>query len=621
MSILWFILVACNILVLVVTASSPKYSSPVLSQQHVNGTTYDFIIAGGGIAGLTVADRLTENPKVSVLVIEDGPLADDSDGVLVPGAWDPIPYLPKSILSEPQKFLGSRNFPVNVGRVVGGGSVVNPMVSIRASKEEYDSWSKLGAASWGWNDLLPFFKKSENFTAPDDYLRLQANVSWLDDVHGVDGPFQVSYPNHFYQGSGDWWSAALHVGLTPSEDPNGGSPAGLFFYTTSEDFTNRTRSHAQLSHYTRVIKNRPNYHLLPGTVVSKILFEGTRAVGVSFLQATRGPVYSVSASKEVLLAAGALGTPKLLMLSGIGPRYTLDKLGINPVVELPGVGSNLQDHLSFSVPYNFTKNLTPNAESLASDTEYAARQKVLYDERREGAYVIVNGFSTNIAFVPFRNATLDPDDILQRLQNPNLTSILGQNLDTTVRAGYQAQRAAIQTLLDQANTPIAMIHWNSDSKILIFMLRPLSRGTVTINSTDPLKEPVVDFGALAEPVDLDLALAGFRKSREIMKAPIMRALGATEATPFGDTINEDDALKQILVDAINPTSAHQCCTAPMMPLDQGGVVDSNMRVYGAQNLRVIDVSYWPFILSGFPMATMYASGEKIAAIIKVDHHI
>jgi choline dehydrogenase len=193
--------------------------------------------------------------------------------------------------------------------------------------------------------------------------------------------------------------------------------------------------------------------------------------------------------------------------------------------------------------------------------------------------------------VPFRNATLHPDEILQRLQAPDLTSILGRNMDTTVRAGYQAQRAAIQTLLDQANTPIAMIHWNSDSKVPIFMLMPLTRGAVTINSTDPLQELVVDFGALTEPVDLYLALAGFRKSREIMKTPIMRALGAAEPPPFGDTIVSEDALKRILVNLMNPTSAYQCCTTPMMSLDKGGIVDSSMRVYGARNLRMIDVSY------------------------------
>ncbi|KAI1173284.1 hypothetical protein F4777DRAFT_581072 [Nemania sp. FL0916] len=600
-------------------ASSPECSSTIPSQQCMNGTTYDFIIAGGGIAGLTVADRLTENPEVSVLVIENGPLAGDSPGVLVPGEWDPTPYLPQDLVSEPQVFLGNRSFPIDVGRVVGGGSVVNPMVFIRAPKEEYDAWSELGASGWGWKDLLQFFKKSENFTAPDDNLRLHANVSWLDDVHGVDGPVQVSYPNHYYKGSGDWWSSALHAGLTPSEDPNGGSPAGLFFFTTSEDFTNRTRSHAQLSHYDRVVKSRPNYHLLPATVVSKVLFEENRAVGVEFLKATGGSVYSAFANKEVLLAAGALGTPKLLMLSGIGPKDILDKLGLDLIVDLPAVGSNLQDHLSFKVPYNFTNNSVPNAESLVSSAEYAALEEALYDERREGAYVIARGFSTNLAFVPFHNTTLDLDEILQRLQSSNITSILGRNWNTTVRAGYEAQRVSIQTLLEQANIPIAMIHWNSGSEVLIFMLRPFSRGTVTINSTDPLEEPVVDFRALNEPIDLDLALAGFRKSREIMRAPGMRTLGAIEAAPFGDTVDRDDVLKQILADAISPTSAHQCCTAPMMPLNQGGVVDSDMRVYGTQNLRVIDVSYWPFILSGFPMATMYASGEKIAAMIKMDH--
>ncbi|PKX89194.1 GMC family oxidoreductase [Aspergillus novofumigatus IBT 16806] len=611
-------LVFCAVASGAVALRVPRYAT-VASRQSVSETKYDFIIAGGGISGLTVADRLTEDPTVNVLVIEAGPFDNDEDSVLVPGAYNSVPYLWNPLASVPQTALNNQSFDVPVGRVVGGGSVVNGMVFLRSGKQEYELWEELGATGWNWDAMLPYFKKSENFTAPDKDFARRGNISWVDDVHGNDGPVQISYPNFFFEGSAHWWDAALQTGLTTTEDPNGGNGVGVAWFPTSVDFTNRTRSHARLNHYTRVQDSRPNYHILAGHTISKVLLDGNKTVGVEYLPSAGGETLSASASKEVLVATGAVHTPQLLQLSGIGPKSLLDKFGIDVVADLPGVGANFQDQPRVIIPYNFSNNIQPNTDSLNSNATYDAKQRALYDSSREGAYVLTRGFSTNLATFPLCKATSECLKIVEAAREEEPVAYLPAGTDPTVLEGYKAQREITLRQLEGQDTPVAMIHWDSGNAVILFFLKPLSRGSVSINSTNPLASPLIDFRAMADPIDLDLVIASFLKNREIMNAPSMKTLGPSEGAPFDDSVTDREELKNIVVSVAEPSTAHECCTAAMMPKEKGGVVDPNMKVYGVEGLRVIDISYWPMILSAPPMATMYASGEKIADEIKKEH--
>ncbi|KAM7216524.1 oxygen-dependent choline dehydrogenase [Rhypophila decipiens] len=589
----------------------------IINSRIAKETIYDFIIAGGGISGLTVADRLTEDPSVKVLVLEAGGFDMNEDGVLIPGAFFPVPYLWLPLPSVPQTALNGRSFNVPAGRVVGGGSVVNGMVFVRPGKGELRDWEQLGAKGWNWDALMPYYKKSENFTAPDQGFARKANFSYNPEVHGRSGPVQCSFPNFYFPGSENWFEAAISSGLTAMRDPHDGTANGVMYFPTVADFTSRTRSHARLNHHERA-KQRPNYHLLSQYTVSRVLFKGKKAVGVEYLPTAGGEVVTAKASKEVLLAAGAVHTPQILQLSGIGPAKILKNLGIRVVADVPGVGSNFQDQPSIIIPYNFTNNIEPNVGTLNSNPQYNADQRKRYDESRTGPYVLARGLSTNLGLPPLCAMTSKCHEIVARARKVDESKYLPAGVHPTVLRGYKAQRELMlkQLVAGKDSTPVAMIHWDTANSVRMYFLRPFSRGSVTINSTDPLQVPSIDFRTMTDPIDFDLVVSSTLMNRKIMSQPTMKRLGPNEAAPFGIKITGEEELKKVLAGVVEPSSAHQCCTAAMMPKKLGGVVDADMKVYDVQGLRVIDTSFWPIVLTAAPTATTYASGEKIADTIK-----
>ncbi|KAK1466371.1 GMC oxidoreductase [Colletotrichum cuscutae] len=372
-------------------------------------------------------------------------------------------------------------------------------------------------------------------------------VLFLLSAHGHNGPVRASYPNYYFPGAENFWQAALQSGLTPSPDPNGGDWAvGLFNFPTLSDATTRTRSHARINHYQQVKDSRPNYHILAEHTVSKILFKGKRAIGLEYLPSTGGERLDVYAKKEVLLAAGALHTPQILRLSGIGSKQFLKTFGIDSVADLPGVGENFMDQGELKVPFTFENNIFPNSGALDTNKTYDAEQRALYDAQKQGAYTIVRTLSTNLAVPPLANTTSSWRDILATAKSHDPTDIT------------------------------------------LYFLRALSRGSVKINSTDPLQQPVIDFRTASDPTDFDLAVALFEKEKEIMSAPAMKILGPKMASPY-DTASKEE-MKTLLAANMSPSNAHSCCTAAMVPKEEGGVVDTEMQVYGVKGLRVVDVS-------------------------------
>ncbi|KAH0434187.1 GMC oxidoreductase [Colletotrichum camelliae] len=473
------------------------HHATVASRVVAANTEYDFLIAGGGISGLTVADRLTEDPNVNVLVIETGPFDKDEDSVLIPGAFNPVPYLWPDLISALQTELNNRSFLVPAGRVVGGGSVVNGMVFVRAGKAEVKTSRRLRKIS-----------------------------PTLHAAHGRGGPVQASYPNYFFPGAANFWQAALESGFTPSPDPLAGDHAvGLFNFPTLADATTRTRSHARRNHYTRVKDARPNYHILAEHTVSRVLFEGKRAVGVEYLPTAGGEKVSVYATKEVLLAAGGAHTPQLLQLSGIGNREFLEGLGIEVVEDLPGVGENFQDQADLKVPYTFTNQIFPNSGSLDTNATYDAEQRALYDTAKQGAYTIIRTLGINLVLPPLSNATSTYRTLLAAAAATDPLAHLAPETPPSVQEGYKLQRELIITQLAGQEVPVGMIHWGTGPSLTLYFLKPLSRGSVRIRTADPLAQPVIDFRTGADPVDFDVAIALFEKAREVMAALAMQVLG------------------------------------------------------------------------------------------------
>ncbi|KAF2744933.1 GMC oxidoreductase [Sporormia fimetaria CBS 119925] len=485
----------------------------VIDSKVAAETAYDFVIAGGGTAGLTVADRLTENPNVKVLVIEYGPFDNGEDYVLVPGAFFPVPYMWLTLLSTPQSALNDQVYGVTCARVVGGGSTINAMFFHRGSAGEYNSWEALGAEGWTWDGLLPYFKKSETFHAPDADLAEQWNVTYDASVHGSTGPIQVSYPPYDYPGSERFWNAAVRMGFPTVQDPNAGQAIGIFRLLHSVDPATQTRSYSRRAHYDRV-KVRSNYHIFPNTAVAKVIFQGTTATGVEFIDLATKVKSIAKATKEVIVAAGAVHTPQILQLSGVGRKTDLQALGIRTVSDLPGVGSNLQDHLVLTVNYNFTNNLFPNGGSLNANQTYDAEQRALYDAGQPSAYTITRTTGNLILFLSLQN-------------DPSPQKSLPSGTAQQVLKGYIAQRKQILKLLKAGNS-IGDISWNTGPATSVYMTRPLSRGSVKLGSTDPLADPLGDFGAITDPADLEFLLAIYKKNRELMKTPEIAPLGPIE---------------------------------------------------------------------------------------------
>lgn len=255
--------------------------------------------------------------------------------------------------------------------------------------------------------------------------------------------------------------------------------------------------------------------------------------------------------------------------------------------------------------------MEPNWNSLLENATYDAEQFALYNASRQGPYTITRTLSTNFISLPLQNLTSQSADIINAARNvSNPGAFLPPDTDPAVVAGYTRQREIMLGQLD-SELSIGGIHWGTANTGTLYLFKPFSRGTVNINSTDPLANPLVDFRASTDPSDLDVAVALVRKARDIMNAPSMRVLGPTEVAPFGPEVQSDDEIKEAVRQTFNPSNGHECCTAAMMPKDLGGVVDDQLKVYGVEGLRVADISFWPMPLNGAPSATVYAAAEKV----------
>ncbi|KAL4740587.1 hypothetical protein BDV11DRAFT_94975 [Aspergillus similis] len=596
----------------------PRHAT-LVTERQVQSSKYDFIVVGGGVAGLTVADRLTEIPDVSVLVVEAGPVDRGEDFVYVPGSYERDPYTWRGLTNEPSEELNNRVFDSVVARVAGGGSIVNAMIFLRGTALDFDGWESLGNDGWGWEGMLPYFIKSENFTRPTPELAREGNITWDDSVRGHDGPVRYSYPNYIYPGLGRLYEAALYIGMQPRLDPNGGENTGVFNQPFAVDATTWTRSSARRNHYDPAV-GRSNYHFLSDTTVARVIFDGTRAVGVEYLPSTGGEISTAFAAKEVLVAAGALHTPQVLQLSGVGPRDLLEALNIPIISDLPGVGSNLQDQTTFPFVYTWDNGVTPNVTTFLTNTTWATEQRVLYDQHLPSVWTLTRTLAPKFAFLSYENAAANTAyaSILDDAEARDPADSLPGDIHPTVLAGYAVQRKLMFNEFRDAGLAVGGMSWDTDANVQVFNVKPFSRGYVYINQTDPLANPVIDLRTASDPTDFQLHIALLHKQRELFNAPSLAALGPTEVVP-GPAVQTDEEIIQVMREILQPSNGHQCCSAPMMPRELGGVLSPEMKVYGTTGLRVIDISHWPKELSGPPMASIYAAGEKAADIIKGEH--
>lgn len=547
------------------------------------GLKADFVIVGAGTAGAVLADRLTECGRFSVILVEAGgsdrPLKRHPKemfaalNIHIPAGFQRVyaePAFNWNYVSEPEPELHGRRMPLPRGKIMGGSSSINGMIHVRGLPLDYDCWSRSGCQGWSYDEVLPWFRKLETFAGgPDSH-------------HGGEGPVHVS-PSRIGNAVTEAVKEAFRQsGRPPTADMNGPDPEGPG--DTQFAVGGGLRQSTAQTYLKRALP-RPNLTVVSDTMVERLVIEDGRTTGVSICRSSKRE--TIRADREVILSAGALNSPKLLQLSGIGPATLLRTFGIDVVHDSPAVGENLQDHYYF----HSAIRLRPDAPSINSIRRKwpLAKELARYALTRGG--VLAHGPVLVTGFVRSRLSLDAPD--LQLFSSP--ATIDGK---LTSRSGGMVLE----------NRPgLTMNMYNS---------RPKSRGHVRIASSDPAEPPRVLHNYLSHESDRQILLDAFRLMGEIATQPALRPYVDHFVTPDPATSGEHELMEHIR--NAGTTAFHECGTVAMGP-HEADPIDPRLRVRGVRNLRVVDASVMPTITSGNTNAPVLMIAEKAAGMIRSDH--
>ncbi|KAK4647166.1 uncharacterized protein QC761_123060 [Podospora bellae-mahoneyi] len=600
--------------------------------------SYDYIVVGGGVSGLVVANRLTENKNVTVLVLEAGELDSGPDLVTIPGLVGHgfIPSQNWNITTAPQESLDNRTRDYGQGHVVGGGSILNGLVMTRGARYDYDAWRTLGNPGWSWHGMLRYFKKSENFTAcvaPEDSQNLHIRPHMK--VHGQKGPLQVGYPRFFYNSSRNFLEGISELGIPLLPDINTGIAAGASVAPATINDRNQSRADSRRAYLDSVL-SRPNLHLATQQTVTRVLF-GTeaidedserpakglkRAFGVEFATSFDSPRKRMACNREVILAAGAIISPALLQVSGIGPASVLDELGVPVQIDLPGVGQNLQDHAMVGAFYNYTRFGMFTANNLTGSILEEVESQ--YFANRTGP--LTHPLISTLAFASLRHLDTNWETLLSNIPSSEPESHLppGPGQHPTILTGYARQQHLLTSLLARSSVGALEVMADSIGTLTAAVQHPLSRGFVRALSADLLangsvaRNILLDPRYCSHPFDCDIIVRGLKLNNQLVKTKAMQQLVPQPAYPWDDLTSQNDTALLEAVHSKLQTEFHPAGSTSMLPLEFGGVVSPRLMVYGASNLRVIDAGIIPLLPAAHIQAAVYAIAEKAADIIKQD---
>ncbi|SNC59563.1 Choline dehydrogenase [Marinobacter sp. es.048] len=529
--------------------------------------SFDYIVVGAGSAGCVLADRLSASGRFSVCVLEAGP-GKSSFTIRTPGAFAAHMFIKTynwAFNARPdQRLRGGQPLFTPRGKGLGGSSLINGMLYVRGQKEDYDEWEALGNEGWGYAEMLPYFLKSEH------HETLAATP-----YHGKGGNLYISAPETAeYPMSGAFVDAARQAGFPYSSDFNGAEQEGVGYFHLN---IKNGRRFGAADAYLKPAMNRQNLTVLTEARVQKLVLEGNRAVAVELRHKDRDLV--LNASREIILSGGAINSPQLLQLSGIGDRDSLESLGIRCLHELPGVGKNLQEHVDACVLVSSRKNNGFTASlggllKMLPDT-------ISYIARKQGK--LAKSITEAGGFIRSSDSVNRPDVQLHML--PLLFDDSGRDLKLMSNPGYS-------------------VH--------VCVLRPKSTGTVTIASADPFAAPEIDYNFFADPDDCKVMVDGIRQARRILAAKAFDDYRGEEIHPGADRQSDEQIIEKVKEKV--GLVYHPVGTCKM-GTDRMAVVDPQLRVHGLGGLRVVDASIMPRLISGNTNAPTVAIAEKAADMI------
>ncbi|XP_055604803.1 glucose dehydrogenase [FAD, quinone]-like [Uranotaenia lowii] len=568
---------------------------------------YDFVVVGGGSAGATMAARLSEVCDWSVLLLEAGP--DETFLTDIPYLY---PALQKSKLDWQYLTVPNPDFCQGMennqcawprGKVLGGSSVLNAMMYIRGNPQDYDEWASLGNVGWGWNDVLPYFRKLENVRDPKISTK-----PW----HGTSGPLTVELFKHRSVLQRYFYDAARQMGQVIANEMNG--PSQTVFGPLHGSIRDGLRCSTAKA-YLRPVAMRKNLHISLNSFVEKVLIDpdDKRAYGVLFSKNNRK--HYVMAMKEVILSAGSLNTPQLMMLSGVGPRSILQRFDIDVIHNLPGVGKNLQDHvatggLTFLInnPFN---NGSLSTTVLDSTTTHAIKQMVF---NKTGPLMDM----PSCQVMGFINTKYQPANG----SRPDIQIFMSAQSELSDGGIWSARGSSLSSSYYAKN--FKKFSYRDSFLIMPLLMRPESRGYITLKSANPYDKVLIFPNYFAVRRDSDILIEGLKFCLQLANTPALQRLNATliyHTTPNGTCRpDEGERFYECLIRQFSQTIYHPVGTTAMGPKDDRlAVVDEQLRVYGISGLRIVDAGVMPTIVTGNTNAPVIMIAEKAADMVKQTH--
>ncbi|KAI0638410.1 GMC oxidoreductase [Trametes polyzona] len=587
----------------------------------VKDKSFDYIVCGGGTAGLTLAARLSEDPQNSVLVLEAGEANVGDMALLRPASYGShfgrheYTWNHQTIK---QKSTGDNAHMWQRGKGLGGSSGINFLCWIKPPGDDIDDFERLGNPGWNWANFEKYIHRTEGFVPPDEEVQKNMKMKFDTWNMGTNGPLGIAYPKTIDPSELKVQETLLNAGIPPASRPMNGDPAGVYFAPCTYDPKTHTRTYATTAFYLPC-KDRPNFNVLVSAHVNRVLSAGDGdapfvAEAVEFEH--KGQVYTVHAKKEVILSAGTLKSPQLLELSGIGNPNILRKVGIPTKVDLPGVGRNVQEHMIVAVSFELRDDVQFDTLDLLADPAVLEKHIQLHST---GTGIFTTGI-VGFAFASLKQISPRAEEIIKATEDkikmnadsypPGLLEQYKLSLER-LKNGVGCEFITFPGMCSQPNPPEKGKRYVS---FYVATNHTFSRGTIHAASKDPTVDPNFDPRYFEEEVDIQVWLEMVKFARNLRNVSPLKEMTTKELNP-GPEVETDEEIVAWMKKVMS-TTWHTASSCSMLPKSSGGVVDPTLKVYGTKKLRVVDLSVVPLHVAAHPQATVYAIAEQAADIIK-----